>query len=500
MCMCVYAAEPQKPVEMLLPEASAGHLPRWRGFNLLNQFNAGSPQRDRPFEESDFAMIKELGSNFVRLPMDYRCWIVDGDWEQLDETVLARIDQAVGWGQKYGIHVSLNFHRAPGYTVAKPAEKTSLWSDEKTQDICAMHWAEFARRYRGIPSSQLSFNLFNEPNGVSAEVYAQVVNKIIIAIRQQDSNRLIICDGIKWGTQPVAELAPLDVAMSTHCYKPMNVTHYKASWVDAKDYAQPTWPIAVAFGTLYAPGKSGIQEACFEPMTIDGAFNQPTALRLHVDTVSNHATLLVQADDHTLLEKAFVCGPGEGEWKESKHMPQWDTYQCVYDRDYVVTIPADSSKVTVAVTQGDWLRISQIGFTTPSKSEHIQDLRNGWDKPAAHLTYQPQVGKPFFVSRKFEDRQWLKDQTMLPWLEFQKLHQVGIMVGEFGVYNHTPHDVALSWIKDCLNNWKEANWGWALWEFRGTFGILDSERSDVEYEDFHGHKLDRKMLELLQRY
>ncbi|HAI12898.1 MAG TPA: hypothetical protein DCM28_14410, partial [Phycisphaerales bacterium] len=133
--MTVNATPPEPLLHEPLPKASAGHLPRWRGFNLLNQFYAGSPQRDRPFEESDFAMIKALGFNFVRLPLDYRCWIVDGDWEQLDQAVLARIDQAVRWGQQYNLHVSLNFHRAPGYTVAKPAEKTSLWSDEKTQDI-----------------------------------------------------------------------------------------------------------------------------------------------------------------------------------------------------------------------------------------------------------------------------------------------------------------------------------------------------------------------------
>ena len=47
---------------------------------------------------------------------------------------------------------------------------------------------------------------------------------------------------------------------------------------------------------------------------------------------------------------------------------------------------------------------------------------------------------------------------------------------------------------------KERDWGWALWNLRGTFGPLDSGRSDVEYEDMNGHKLDRKMLELLKRY
>jgi hypothetical protein len=42
--------------------------------------------------------------------------------------------------------------------------------------------------------------------------------------------------------------------------------------------------------------------------------------------------------------------------------------------------------------------------------------------------------------------------------------------------------------------------GFALWEFNGSFGILDSGRQDIAYEDWHGHKLDRKLLTLLQKY
>jgi len=41
--------------------------------------------------------------------------------------------------------------------------------------------------------------------------------------------------------------------------------------------------------------------------------------------------------------------------------------------------------------------------------------------------------------------------------------------------------------------------GYALWNLRGSFGVLDSGRSDVAYEDFHGHKLDRKLLDLLRK-
>ena len=73
-------------------------------------------------------------------------------------------------------------------------------------------------------------------------------------------------------------------------------------------------------------------------------------------------------------------------------------------------------------------------------------------------------------------------------------------VGEFGCYKYTPHALVLDWLEDYLRLWKERGMGWAMWNLRGAIGILDSGRSDVEYEDFRGHKLDRKMLDLLLKY
>ncbi|MFL6208551.1 MAG: glycoside hydrolase family 5 protein [Pyrinomonadaceae bacterium] len=78
--------------------------------------------------------------------------------------------------------------------------------------------------------------------------------------------------------------------------------------------------------------------------------------------------------------------------------------------------------------------------------------------------------------------------------------RVRVHVGEWGCFNKTPHAVALAWMEDCLALWKEAGWGNALWNLRGSFGVLDSGREDVRYEDFKGHKLDRRMLELLRSY
>jgi endoglucanase len=96
------------------------------------------------------------------------------------------------------------------------------------------------------------------------------------------------------------------------------------------------------------------------------------------------------------------------------------------------------------------------------------------------------------------DRDRLKKELIEPWTALAA-KGVAVHVGEWGCYNKTPHDVALAWMADFLSLWIEAGWGWALWNLRGDFGVLDSQRTDVRYEDWKGHKLDRKMLELLRR-
>jgi endoglucanase len=100
---------------------------------------------------------------------------------------------------------------------------------------------------------------------------------------------------------------------------------------------------------------------------------------------------------------------------------------------------------------------------------------------------------------KLINRQWLLQECIEPWKKLEA-KGVGVHVGEWGAFNKTPHKVVMAWARDRLGLWKDAGWGWALWNFRGGIGIIDSDREDVAYEDFHGHKLDRKMLDLLRKF
>lgn len=477
-----------------LAPATWDKLPRWYGFNLLEKFNVGKSER---FKEEDFRLIAELGFNFVRLPMDYRIWIKDKDWEKIDGAALKDIDEAIQFGERYGVHVLLNFHRAPGYTVAKPAEAKDLWTDPDAQRVCAMHWATFARRYRGIPNSRLSFNLFNEPAHVSPERHAHVVKLVADAIRAEDPARLIICDAREWGNAPSPELVPLKVAQATRGYQPMGVTHYKASWVNGENMPAPAWPIPRVSGFLHHPNADGRQSS----LRID--FAQPAAatLRLRVAEVFGSATLLVAADGTPVFGKEFATGPaGQGEWKASKYHDRWKAHQCAYDREYEVSLPPGTRTVTLSNTNGTWISLAAVTIDVAGGQPSTLPLQNDWSaKPVPPIRLDARNATSPFSGMPMTDADTLWEEYVAPFVALRDAG-TGVVVGEFGCFNRTPHPIALAWMEDCLKNWRRAGFGWALWNFRGSFGILDSERADVAYEDFRGHKLDRKMLELLLSY
>jgi endoglucanase len=346
---------------------------------------------DGNWREDDFRWIADWGFDFVRLPMCYLLWTEGDDAFAIRESGLEKVDRAVRLGQQHGLHVCLNFHRGPGYSVNREREEPfDLWKDQAALDAFCFHWETLARRYRGISYHQISFNLLNEPateaaTGMTRADHERVMRAAVAAIRAIDPDRLIILDGISWGNEPCPELADLaagnegspsgpgdaigsapllgeqasersfaslrmtkgGVAQSCRAYLPMGISHYKANWVRSEDWPEPTWPGA------------------------------------------------------------------------RHHDEPWDR-----------------------------ARLEQ----------HYQR----WADLAAR--------------------------------------GIGVHCGEGGAFNQTPHAAFLAWFRDVLEILTAQGIGYALWNFRGAFGLLDSGRPDVAYDDWHGHKLDRQLLALLQEF
>ena len=241
-------------------------LPKWKGFNFLDFFSP-IPSHSRPeTPEIFFEWMRDWGFDFVRIPMAYPSYL-DIDYSKditpeqvynIDEAKVAKVDALVEKAHKYGLHVSLNLHRAPGYCInAGFHEPFNLWKDQAALDAFCFHWQMWARRYKGFSSKLISFDLVNEPSlredmndqlgkreTVPGETYHRVAKAAVEAIHAVNPGSLIVADGNNGGHMAVPELADLPIAQSCRGYVPFNISHHKAPWVykDPEACPVPTWP------------------------------------------------------------------------------------------------------------------------------------------------------------------------------------------------------------------------------------------------------------------
>jgi hypothetical protein len=235
------------------------------------------------------------------------------------------------------------------------------------------------------------------------------------------------------------------------------------------------------------------------PLVIEGEVTAPL-LAIRPGRVSGKVTLRVEANGETVTD--FILDPKAGEgWANVDPKPEWNSVQADCTSTFTTPLPGVVRRLRIFVVEGDWAGIRDISLTDAGGKKATLTFENTWGKTNTPLRFAGFGEAPPFqpADGKLGGMDFLWKETIEPWKEVVDAG-IFVMVGEFGAFSHTPHDVVLPWLEDSLKNWQKMNWGWALWNFRGGFGIMDSGRKDVPYEDFNGHKLDRKMLELLRRY
>ena len=244
----------------------ANSLPKWKGFNLLDFYAPDQKKWYKPTSAEQFKWMQDWGFNFIRIPIAYPYYLkFDRSRDILPEEVyhtdpqkLEEIDQLVRLAQQYGMHVSLNLHRAPGYCVnAGFHEPFNLWKDQAALDAFCFHWNMWAHRFKEMDKDKISFDLLNEPTmredmndqhspwaTLTGETYRRVAAAAVAAIRKENPDRLIIADGNSGGNLVTPELIDLGIAQSCRGYYPGAISHYKAPWAnkDPEHQPVPLWP------------------------------------------------------------------------------------------------------------------------------------------------------------------------------------------------------------------------------------------------------------------
>jgi aryl-phospho-beta-D-glucosidase BglC (GH1 family) len=480
--------DPIDPISIDVDDFSRG----FRGFNLQGKFDVH--WSNTGFKEEEFIIMNDLGFNFARLPLDYQTYTEIGDWDTFLEDEVKEIDQAIEWGKQYGVHICINLHRAPGYSVNQssiPAnQQLDLWTDPVAQSAFVNHWAYFAERYRDIPYNEVSFNLVNEPADVDEATYVNVMQMAIDKIHGINPNRIIFVDGIDWGNHLIMSLkGARNIIQAIHMYEPFKLTHYKASWADGSDtWPLPEWPITNISNYLYGSWKNDLQSS----LVFEGAFAKDDTITINVHQVSIVSTLKIMLDDTEIYSKHFVCGSDLGEdWTEI-NLTEWG-YQNYSRKDYSVVLPSVGSKLTISNTLGDWMTMNKITISTSSFKSDIIPGNTAWGtkQDSYKINSEGEITNP-------DGSPVLALGDLKETLETAKSQQIPVMIQEFGVYNKTPHDVTLDYLSDVVDMYNEYQVGYALWNLINDFGILDSDRSDCDYTPYNNRQLDQAMLDILK--
>ncbi len=166
---------------------------------------------DQYITENDIRILKEIGSNSVRLPFDYRLFTNESYLGANDSSRgFYYIDKILNWCKKYQLYVLLDMHGAPGGQTGDNIDNSYgypfLYTDSGCQQQTIAIWKRIATRYRNEPII-LGYDLLNEPiahffeqnklNPLLEPLYRRIVN----AIRQVDKNHLIFLEGAQWASQ-----------------------------------------------------------------------------------------------------------------------------------------------------------------------------------------------------------------------------------------------------------------------------------------------------------
>ena len=211
-----------------------------RGTNVshwLSQSEQRGEARRLHIQEDDFARLKELGFDFVRIPIDeVQFWDEEGNklpeaWDLLKN--------ALDWSRKYDLRAIVDLHiiRSHYFNAVNEDDKAAntLFTSDEAQEGLINLWRQLSEFLKDRSNDWVAYEFMNEPVAPEHEQWNQLVAKVHKALRELEPQRTLVIGSNMWQGHETMKYLKVpegdkNIILSFHYYNPMLLTHYGAWW------------------------------------------------------------------------------------------------------------------------------------------------------------------------------------------------------------------------------------------------------------------------------
>lgn len=220
-----------------------------RGINLshwLSQRIPNGPSIQEGMNETDFNRIVRAGFDHVRLPIDEEVlWHENGG---KDKEAFSYLHKGIQWALQNDLKVIVDLHivRSHYFNAGHDGKKNLLWESAEAQDHFLQLWQELVQELKEYPTSEVAYEIMNEPTAPNHEDWNKLVEKAYQVIRKEEKERVLVIGSNMWQgvyTFPFLKVPKGDgnILLSCHFYEPFLLSHYRASWTEFGNYQGPVY-------------------------------------------------------------------------------------------------------------------------------------------------------------------------------------------------------------------------------------------------------------------
>jgi endoglucanase len=207
-----------------------------RGVNLANWFWYPDRSNPNPYGKKDFALMRQMGVTYVRIPIDFSVLYSDTTPNRLNRKALTRLNRAIAQIQSQKLGVVVDLHSTPLIDGSQNNYSASLENPQFRRMFTAF-WRSLAAHLHKTTNPDLTFiQPMNEPVfRDNPKAWEPIQQELFRAIREAAPRHTLIAVSASWqNISTLVQLQPLpdaNVVYDFHFYEPFIFTHQGASWI-----------------------------------------------------------------------------------------------------------------------------------------------------------------------------------------------------------------------------------------------------------------------------